>query len=436
MKGAKMEQKTLAEKLNRRDWILIWVVGMAGQLCWNVENQWFNTFIYAKIGPYPWIISGMTAFSAAATAFSTFLFGTASDRMGRRRPFIFWGYLLWGLFTVAFGASEFLPTNSIMGAAVAVIAADAMMSFFGSMGNDSGFNSWTTDITNEKNRGQLGAITAAQPVLATIIGTVGSGLLIESFGYFTFFISMGILVSVIGLVGVCFMKEGETLKPTRDEKGFWHQFLSVFNFKTFMANKELFWVFMIMTIYFICFNFYFAHIGNYFIYTLGYDEGMAGILQGVGLGLAVLSTIPAIKLINSGRHALAIFGGIISSIIGLLIVAVGGDNTWILIPGIILAGMGYVLILQTTTAWAKNLYPEDSRGQFEGVRIVFFVLIPMVVGPSVATAVINRWGIPVIIDGEAGMAPSAILFVLAAVISVLTLIPTAMAEKAKRLSQQ
>ncbi|MBQ8813745.1 MAG: MFS transporter [Lachnospiraceae bacterium] len=424
--------KDNVSKISSRNLILIWVLGMAGQLCWNVENQWFNTFIYAKIGPYPWIISGMTACSAAATAFSTFLFGTASDRMGRRRPFIFWGYLLWGLFTVGFGASEFLPTNSIMAAAVAVIAMDAMMSFFGSMGNDAGFNSWTTDITNDRNRGQLGAITAAQPVLATIIGTVGSGLLIETFGYFTFFISMGIFVAIIGLIGVCFMKEGENLVPAKDEKGFWHQFLSVFNFKTFAENRELFWVFMIMTVYFICFNFYFAHIGNYFIYTLGYDEGMAGILQGVGLGLAVLSTIPAIKLINTGKHALAITIGTVSSIIGLLIVAVGGSNVILLIPGIILAGMGYVLILQTTTAWAKNLYPENNRGQFEGVRIVFFVLIPMVVGPSVATAVISRFGIPVVIDGEAGMAPSAILFVLAAVISVLTLIPTWMAVKAKK----
>ena len=91
-----------------------------------------------------------------------------------------------------------------------------------------------------------------------------------------------------------------------------------------------------------------------------------------------------------------------------------------------------MLILQTTTAWAKNLYPENNRGQFEGVRIVFFVLIPMVIGPSVATAVINRFGIPVVIDGEAGMAPSAILFVLAAIMSVLTLVPTWMAVKAKK----
>ena len=48
----------------------------------------------------------------------------------------------------------------IVAAAVMVVAVDAIMSLFGSMGNDCAFNSWTTDITSEHNRGQLGAILA------------------------------------------------------------------------------------------------------------------------------------------------------------------------------------------------------------------------------------------------------------------------------------
>lgn len=52
-----MKNKMNTAKIGIREWILIWVVGLAGQLCWNVENQWFNTFIYDKIGPYPEIIS-------------------------------------------------------------------------------------------------------------------------------------------------------------------------------------------------------------------------------------------------------------------------------------------------------------------------------------------------------------------------------------------
>ena len=40
------------EKKRTRDirfWVLVWGLGLVGQLCWNIENQWFNTFVYAKI---------------------------------------------------------------------------------------------------------------------------------------------------------------------------------------------------------------------------------------------------------------------------------------------------------------------------------------------------------------------------------------------------
>lgn len=413
-----------SEKIARGNWILIWVVGIAGQLCWNVENQWFNTFVYAKIAPDAAIISWMTAISAAATTVSTFLSGTLSDRAGRRRPFIFAGYLLWGVFTIAFGCTQFLPKNRLTAAAVAVVAMDALMSFFGSMGNDAGFNAWTTDVTNEHNRGQLGAAMAVQPVIATIVGTVVSGILIEKFDYFAFFVFMGVFVAAVGTVGVWRMREGPGLVPVKDEKGFAHQLFSVFDFKTFRRNKELFCVFFIMSVYFICFNFYFVHIGNYFIYTLGYSEGTSGVIEGVGLLLAVLATIPAVGFINRGRHAAMIGASVAFSIAGLLVLAVSGHNIAVIEIGIVLAGIGYVLVLQTTTAWAKNLYPESSRGQFEGIRILFFVLIPMIVGPAVASVIIKRFGVPVVIDGVSGKAPSAVLFFAAACFMALTLIPT------------
>ena len=48
-------------------WLLVWGLGLAGQICWNIENQWFNTFVYAKIGKDPSIITGMLICSAAAT---------------------------------------------------------------------------------------------------------------------------------------------------------------------------------------------------------------------------------------------------------------------------------------------------------------------------------------------------------------------------------
>ena len=65
-------------------WVLVWGLGIAGQLCWNIENQWFNTFVYAKIAKDPTIISWMVAVSSIATTISTFIFGTLSDRRGKR----------------------------------------------------------------------------------------------------------------------------------------------------------------------------------------------------------------------------------------------------------------------------------------------------------------------------------------------------------------
>lgn len=418
--------------ISTRNWILIWVVGLVGQLCWNVENQWFNTFVYAKIGPDASIIAWMTGVSAALTAISTFVSGTWSDRIGRRRPFIFIGYIFWGIFTVAFGATQYIPKSPLLLAAVMVVATDAVMSFFGSMGNDSGFSSWTTDITNEHNRGSLGAAVAAQPVLATIIGTVVSGILIEMFGYFAFFVFMGVFVAAVGVLGVAIMRESPDLKPVRDEKGFAHQLFSVFNFKTFVKNKQLFYTFFIMSAYFICFNFFFAHIGNYFIYTLGYSEGSAGIIQGVGLIIALVATIPATKFINVGKHALVISASIVLSVVGLVVLGVSGTSLALIVIGTTVVGMGYVLILQTTTAWVKNLYPEGQRGQYEGIRIIFFVLIPMIVGPTVSSFIIKRYGVEVTINGETGMAPSGALFLFAAAFTVFTFVPLYFAWREKK----
>lgn len=426
-----MEKNNVNTKISAKNWMLIWIVGLAGQLCWNVENQWFNTFIYAKIGPYVWIISWMTAVSSIVTTFSTFYFGTLSDRIGRRKPFICIGYVLWGVFTILFGVSEFLPKNEVVAAAVMIVAMDALMSFFGSMGNDAAFSSWTTDISNDQNRGQIGAALAALPIISTIVGTVGSGILIDLLDYFTFFIIIGVLVIVIGVLGFFQMKEGEGLVPNRDEKGFWHQFFSVFNFKTVRENTELFCVFLVSCVYFTCFNFYYAHVGNYFIHTLGYDEGISGVIQGVGLGLAIFATIPAIKLINRGQHVKMVAGSVIFTVAGLVIIGLAGKSIPIILVGIILAGIGYVLVVQTTTAWAKNLYPEGNYGQYEGVRIIFNVMIPMILGPSTASILITEFGNPVTINGQEGMAPSAVIFFAAAALSVFTLIPVYFAAKRK-----
>lgn len=422
------------DKISAKNWVIIWIAGLAGQLCWNIENQWFNTFVYAKVAPDPSIITWMVAVSAIVTTLSTFISGTGSDRLGKRKPFIVVGYILWGIFTIVFGAIEFLPKNNIMALASTVVIADAIMSFFGSLGNDAGFNPWTTDISNENNRGGLGAVVAVQPVLATIVGSLIGGVIITALGYFAFFIIMGSFVSFVGVFSAFALKDSPNLKPSVHPKGYFHQFAQAFNFKLLAKNKMLLLVLFIFAMFFISFNVYFPHLMNYFIYTRGYDEGISGILLGIGLIIAIPFTLIAGKFINKQKYVPVVGFALIGNIVGLFLMVLShfvgsGDfiNKFVIVIAIIFVGGGYMVIYQALMMWCKNLYPEEQRGQLEGVRLFFYVCIPMVLGPAIANPVIKNLGqsITLYYDGVGvpGFTPSKEIFYVAAAVASLTFIP-------------
>ncbi|AOZ97151.1 MFS transporter [Butyrivibrio hungatei] len=416
-------------------WALIWLLGLAGQLCWNMENQWFNTFVYAKIAKDPTIISWMLAISAAATTVSTFLFGCVSDRKGNRKTLVSVGYILWGIFTILFGTTEFMNKGSnsaLIGIAFAVVAADAIMSFFGSMGNDIGFNAWINDHMTPDNSGALGAALAVQPVIGTIVGTIAGGLLVGADdNYMRLFTVIGGSVILLGIISLFGMKDVDNLKPSI-KGSFSEQFFSIFNLKAYLQHRELVFVNLMLAVYFISFNVYFSHLGNFMIYYLGFTADTMGLIEGVGLIVAMFVTIPAIKLIKADRSSLLIFAAIILNSIGLLIIGllvsptnVDPSTVWNpnLMAGMLFVGIGYILFLQTITVWSKRLYPEDSRGQFEGIRIVFYVLIPMVIAPLISNPVIKNSGEFVDEYGFTEYLPTNAVFIAGLIVVLLTLIP-------------
>lgn len=422
-------------------WLLIWLLGLAGQLCWNMENQWFNTFVYAKIAKDPTIISWMLAISAAATTVSTFLFGCVSDRKGNRKTLVSVGYILWGIFTIIFGTTEFMNKGSdsaFIGIAFAVVAADAIMSFFGSMGNDIGFNAWINDHMTPDNSGALGAALAVQPVIGTIVGTIAGGLLVGADdNYMRLFTVIGGSVILLGIVSLFGMKDVDSLKPSI-KGSFSEQFFSIFNIKTYLQHRELVFVNLMLAVYFISFNVYFSHLGNFMIYYLGFTADTMGLIEGVGLIVAMFVTIPAIKLIKADRSSLLIFVAIILNSIGLLAIGlfvsptnVDPSTIWNpnLMAGMLFVGVGYILFLQTITVWSKRLYPEDSRGQFEGIRIVFYVLIPMVIAPLISNPVIKNSGEFVDEYGFTEYLPTNAVFIAGLIVLLVTLIPLYFADR-------
>ena len=97
---------------------------------------------------------------------------------------------------------------------------------------------------------------------------------------------------------------------------------------------------------------------------------------------------------------------------------------------ILLLGIGYVIMLQTTKAWTKELCPSDSKGQFEGIWCISYGLLPMIFGSLTSHLVIMKTGLT--FKGylePAEYIPNGTIFVAGVIISTFCLMPLCFANK-------
>ena len=169
---------------------------------------------------------------------------------------------------------------------------------------------------------------------------------------------------------------------------------------------------------------------------MGFTPDLMGLIQGFALIAAMLLAIPGILLINAQKTPLVAICGIIFNGAGLLYVRLfirpgSGDTTTIfsianipLLLPVFLIGAGLILITQSMTMWVKQLFPEDKRGQFEGVRILSFVLVPMLIGTIIGNIIVTQGAGTVI--NEFGMTeniPTESIFQWASALLLLAFIP-------------
>lgn len=412
---------TQSTKLGRDKWTVIVLLGLSGQIAWNVENSWFNTFVFDTITPDPKPIAAMVAVSAIVATLTTLFMGTLSDRVGRRKPFIVIGYMLWALSTMAFPMAAW--AKSIQLAIFLVIFLDALMTFLGSTANDAAFNAWVTDVTDSTNRGSVEGIMLILPIIAIMLAMGVSGLLIDVFGYYVFFLTLGAAVLIMGLLGSALLKESPDLKPQKadNHKGIIGATLSVFSINNIRANSSLFLVLLTMTILMtsqqIVMPYELIYLNNY----LDISKTTAGILTTIVAPVTIVLALPVGRLCDRG-HGLAVL------IIGLIVGATGqllfsfSTELWMIALTGVMKSMG-LLTLIVLGAWIRNLMPANARGQFQGVRLIFFVMIPMVVGPSLGSILIENFGIATSLNGSQGFIPVPMIFQVSAAVSLFALAP-------------
>lgn len=409
--------------LTRRTWTALILLGFAGQLAWGVENQFFNTFVYDRITPDPRPISWMVAASAITATLTSILMGALSDRTrsrwGRRKPFILFGYIVWGIATAAFPSAALLRP---VGLAVAMaIFFDCLMTYFGSTANDAALNAYVADVTTAQNRGRVTGAMQIMTWLAMLIVYAGAGLLIQTFGYSAFFYLIGGVVLLVGIVGGTLIREPAA--PETDKASYWQHVADTLRWETVRDHPDFFLVLLAMTLFGVAQQVFFPYLMIYLNHYLKVPTVQASLLIFVAIlvGGIILAFPLGLLADRIGRRRLA-FLAIAGEIIGLWLFSLARSFLLLAVTGVLwLAPLTAWTI--STGAWSKDLFPEDKRGQFAGYVILFTVALTMVPGPLIGSWLATRYGIPTLINGQPGFIPTPVIFQAAALTTILAALP-------------
>lgn len=412
-------------KISKRIWSALIIFGLFGQLAWVVENMYFNVFLYNTISDDPKYIADMVAASAVTATLTTLLMGAFSDKIGKRKHFIVYGYIIWGVVTASFAFIStsqtekiFHTANAVSATAIIVIIMDCIMTFFGSTANDAAFNAWVTDVTSVSNRGKTETVLSIMPLLAMLIIFGGLDGLTQQGNWKAFYLIIGGLVIVGGIVGLFLIKDDENLKPSN--QNYLKNIVYGFKISTVKKNKDLYISLTALCVLSIAYQVFMPYLIIYIQRYLGIDN-YALILGAVLIVSSVVSVLFG-KLIDKYGKQKFLIPSLVVLVAGFVLVYFS-RNAWLLaVTGTIMLGTN-LIITSAVNGIIRDETPRDKVGHFQGIKMIFAVLIPMVTGPYIGAYVIKDSNQTYIDLGVTKQVPTPNIFIAAAIVSVFAIIP-------------
>jgi MFS family permease len=269
------------------------------------------------------------------------------------------------------------------------------MTLFGSTANDASFNAWVTDNTVEKNRGTVEGVLAILPLVAMLIVAGGFGILVELIGYPVLFLLLGIIISLSGILGLFVLRDKDGLVKSGSLKDiFYGLYPSVIK-----ANPRLYLALIIVLIYGIACQIFMPYMIIYMKTYLDFSVVEYSVIFGLAILLGAGVNLYLTRL--SDRKDKASLMYIAASVMALGLFAMylsrGMDKTANLIlfgiSGFVMI-VGYIFTSALCGAIVRDNTPPSDVGKLQGVRMIFSVLIPMLLGPAIGNAINKARNIP------------------------------------------
>ena len=426
----------MENKLGLKKWLSFILAGFVGQLAWAIENNYFNVYVFDCTHNYDFI-TWMVIASAATATITTLLMGAVSDRFGKRKALISFGYILWGISILLFAflnpSSSFnIVANNIFLAGTMIVIMDCVMTFFGSTANDAAFNAMVTDNTNDNNRARVESVLSVLPLLALIAVIVVAGFFVDVEAgqekhWEIFFYIFGGITLLVGVISL-FIIPKDIVTPNKTEN-YWSNVVYGFRPKVIKNNPVLY----ITLIAFMVFNIGLQVFMPYFILYVQNVLGIIGDSFTISLGIVLLgasaiTVIFGLFMDRIGKNKIMIPALAVGAIGGIIIFFIPaaqgiGTNVGLIIGGIVLM-TGYLVSTAVLGAKVRDYTPEKEVGLFQGIRMLFTVLIPMIIGPLIGRGLCYIGGEPYQNEFEQWVyPPNKWLFFVTGVIFALAVIP-------------
>lgn len=423
------------EKFGRNNWFILLLFGTIGQIAWTVENMYFNLFVYETIAPDLDTVTLMVQLSGIVATAVTLVAGVLSDKVGNRRAFISWGYVIWGVTVGLFGCLSPTLIGKLLGVGleraisvtlVLVIVGDCVMTLFGSTANDAAFNAWVTDNTKPSYRGQVEGVFSILPLISMLIVAGGFGIIKDLIGgYRNLFLALGAVISIVGIVGIFKVKDA----PTLEKNGGFRDIFYGFKPSVVKANRAFYVALLIVLLHGIATQIFMPYIIIFMTTYLGfsvieYSIAFGGaILAGAGVNLYLSRLSDKKDKVKMIYLAAAIFS---AGLLAMYFASMVKNGTALLVlftaAGFVMI-TGYILVTALCGSVVRDNTPTHAVGKLQGVRMVFSVLIPMLIGPAIGNAINAGMGIKLENPGADAMTteyiPAPEIFLVGSIVTLL-----------------
>jgi MFS family permease len=277
----------------------------------------------------------------------------------------------------------------------AVVVGDCIMTLFGSGANDACFNAWVTDNTTKSIRGTVEGVLSILPLAAMLIVAGGFGILVSMMGYSTLFLVLGIVISLCGVLGIFMVKDSDGLSKSGTLKDIFYGFKP----SSIKGNAPFYLTLCLIMIYGVACQTFMPYLIIYMKTYLDFSVIEYSVVFGACIILGAIINLYLTRLSDRKDKSLMLYiaGGVFTLGLFLMYIFNKGSKTSLLITfglGGFIMITGYILISALCGSIIRDYTPKEAVGKLQGVRMVFSVLIPMVIGPMIGNAINKAKNIP------------------------------------------